>query len=289
MPLELITDQATQIGENPLWHPREKRLYWTDIPTGRLFRYNPAARKIEQIYTGAPVGGFTFQENGELLLFMERGKIARWDDGKLTTLIKEIPAERESRFNDVIADPQGRVFCGTMPTSARGGRLYRLERDLSLLPLVEDVAISNGLGFSPDHKHLYYTESDARKIHIFDYDERRGTISNQRLWKDFSAEAGVPDGMTVDREGCIWSARWDGGAVFRYAPTGELLKKVDIPAKKVTSLCFGGDDLHDLYITTALNNGSKSKEGAGAGALFRLRVNVAGFPEFFSKIGAMHL
>lgn len=284
MSLTLITDQATQIGENPLWHPLESRLYWTDIPTGRLFRYDPASDHTEEIYKGETVGGFTFQAGGGLLLFMAGGKIARWQDGKLTTLIDEIPAEQKSRFNDVIADPQGRVFAGTMPSSARGGRLYRLERDRSLLPLVDNVAISNGLGFTPDHKHLYYTESDAHKIHLFDYDEKSGEISNQRVWKDFSAETGVPDGMTVDREGCIWSARWDGSAIFRYAPTGELLEKVNIPAKKVTSLCFGGVDLRDLYITTALNNGSKSKEGAGAGALFRFRVAVGGFTEFFSKV-----
>ncbi len=285
MPLQKITDQATQIGENPLWHPREKRLYWTDIPTGRLFRYDPASGTTENFYKGEIVGGFTFQADGSLLLFMGKGKIARWQDGKLTTLIEEIPEERESRFNDVIADPQGVVFAGTMPTSARGGRLYRLGLDLSLRALVNNVAISNGLAFTPNRKHLYYTESDAKKIHIFDYDEKKSEISNQRLWKDLAAEKGVPDGMTVDSEGCIWSARWDGGAVYRYAPDGEILQKIDIPAKKVTSICFGGDDLRDLYITTALNGGVRSEEGEGAGALFHLRLNVCGFPEFYSRIG----
>ncbi len=285
MEIKLIADTQNQIGENPLWHPGEKRLYWTDIPTGRLFRYDPATNETEQIYSGDPVGGFTFQAEGGLLLFMECGRIATWREGELTTLIDEIPAERESRFNDVIADPQGRVFAGSMPTSTGGGRLYRLDRDLSLIPLVENVNISNGLGFTRDHKQLYYTESDARKIHIFDYDEATGEISNQRLWKDFSAEIGVPDGMTVDSEGCIWSARWDGGAVFRYAPNGEQLERIGIPARKVTSVAFGGDDLRDLYITTALNGGAKVDEGEGAGALFRLRVDVAGVTEFYSRVG----
>lgn len=285
MPLELITDQATQIGENPLWHPNEKRLYWTDIPTGRLFRYAPATNETEQFYSGDPVGGFTFQADGSLLLFMQRGRIALWRDGDLNTLIDEIPAERESRFNDVIADPRGCVFSGTMPTSTSGGRLYRLERDLGLIPLLENIQISNGLAFTPDRKGLYYTESEAHKIYFFNYDETTGAISNQRQWKDFSAEPGVPDGMTVDSEGCIWSARWDGGGIYRYTPAGELLEKIDIPAKKVTSICFGGDDLRDLYITTALYGGTKANEGSGAGALFRLRVDVNGLPEFYSKIG----
>ena len=285
MSLQLISDQATQTGENPLWHPVEKRFYWTDIPTGRLFRYDPAADETEQFYDGDPVGGFTFQADGSLLLFMERGRIATWKDGELTTLIDEFLAERESRFNDVIADPLGGVFCGTMPSAEKGGRLYRLDHDLNLFPLVENVQISNGLGFTPDRKGLYYTESVARKIYYFDYDAETGAISNQRLWKQFPDDGSVPDGMTVDSEGCIWSARWDGGAIYRYAPNGEKIERIDIPAKKVTSICFGGDDLRDLYITTALDGGTKAEEGDGAGALFRLRVDVAGLPEFYSKIG----
>jgi sugar lactone lactonase YvrE len=285
MPLQMISDQATQTGENPLWHPVEKRLYWTDIPTGRLFRYDPVTNETEQIYDGETVGGFTFQEDGSLLLFMERGRIALWRDGELTTLINEIPAERESRFNDVIADPQGRVFCGTMPTATALGRLYRLDPDLSLHLILEGINISNGLGFTPDQKSLYYTESVARKIYIFNYDADTGEISNQRIWKEIPPNEGVPDGLTVDAKGCIWSARWDGAAVYKYAPTGENIQKIEIPALKVTSITFGCEDLNTLYITTALDGGTKADEGDGAGALFRLRVDVAGLPEFFSKAG----
>ena len=285
MSLQLISDQATQTGENPLWHPVEKKLYWTDIPTGRLFRYDPATNETEQIYDGETVGGFTFQADSSLLLFMERGRIALWRDGNLTTLIDEIPAERESRFNDVIADPQGRVFCGTMPSATKLGRLYRLDPDLSLHLLLDGINISNGLGFTPDQKTLYYTESVARKIYIFDYDADTGKISNQRIWKETPPNEGVPDGLTVDADGCIWSARWDGAAVYKYAPTGENIQKIEIPALKVTSITFGCEDLNTLYITTALHGGSKADEGEGAGALFRLRVDVAGLPEFFSKVG----
>src|SRR5437868_4862932 len=102
---ELIADYKCEVGEGPLWHPLEKRVYWTDIPTGRMFRYDPASGKHEQFYKGEVVGGFTIQEDGALLLFMARGAIALWRDGKLSYLIKEIPEERKSRFNDVIADP----------------------------------------------------------------------------------------------------------------------------------------------------------------------------------------
>ena len=283
-PPQLIADYQTQIGENPLWHPTEKRLYWTDIPTGRIFRYDPVSDAHEQIYSGATVGGFTFQADGGLLLFMERGRIATWKDGHVETLIDEIPVERASRFNDVIADQQGRVFCGTMPTPEARGRLYRLDRDRSLHPLLEDIAISNGFGFTPDRKGLYYTESLRHMIHYFDYDAQSGALSDQRIWLQTPPDEGVPDGMTVDAEGFIWSARWDGSAVYCYSPAGEIVQKIEIPAKKVTSVAFGGGGLRDLYVTTALNGGTTETEGSGAGALFRIPNAGQGLPEFFSKI-----
>src|SRR5580698_9676078 len=112
--LELIADYACETGENPLWHPFERRLYWCDIPKGRLFRYDPATGIHEQCFEGRVIGGFTIQADGALLLFMDRGTIALWRDGCVTEVVSEIAAERNSRFNDVIADPHGRVFCGTM-------------------------------------------------------------------------------------------------------------------------------------------------------------------------------
>jgi D-xylonolactonase len=170
---ELIADYQCQIGENPLWHPLEHRLYWTDIPRGKLFSYDPATRKHEQCYGGPPVGGFTVQANGALLLFMARGAIAQWQDGHLKYLIEEISDERESRFNDVIADPAGRVFCGTMPTSTRPGRLYRLDLDGGLHLLLEGIGISNGMGFTLDRQQMYYTDSEARCIYLFDTTRRQ--------------------------------------------------------------------------------------------------------------------
>src|SRR5688500_7336911 len=129
---ELIADYACVVGEGPLWHPQERRVYWVDIDRGRIFRYDPATGQHEMCYEGDTVGGFTIQANGALLLFMGRGAIKTWRDGELATIVEEIPDERESRFNDVIADPAGRVFCGTMPSGDQLGRLYRLDLDGTL-------------------------------------------------------------------------------------------------------------------------------------------------------------
>ncbi|MBT3256953.1 MAG: SMP-30/gluconolactonase/LRE family protein [Deltaproteobacteria bacterium] len=281
---ELIADYRCHIGENPLWHPLEQRLYWTDITRGTLFRYDPATGKHEPCHSGAPVGGFTVQADGTLLLFMARGAIAQWRDGHLNYILDEIPDERESRFNDVIADPVGRVFCGTMPTPARPGRLYRLDLDGGLQVLLEGIGVSNGMGFTLDRQRMYFTDSAARSIYLFDYDDQTGGLTNQRVWLHTPEGAGVPDGMTVDAEGYVWSARWDGSALYRYTPEGVEERRIEFPAKKVSSVAFGGDELSDLYVTTALTDSTKAEEGAGAGALFRLRLGMRGLPEFFSRV-----
>src|SRR4029079_3687097 len=141
---------------------------------------------------------------------MDRGAVKLLRDGKLETIIEDIPDERESRFNDVFADPEGRVFCGTMATKDRLGRLYRLDPDRKLTLVLEDISCSNGMGLTLDHKQLYYTDSMVKKIFLFDYDQASGAISNQRTFVDSGNEEGVPDGMSVDAAGNVWSARWDG-------------------------------------------------------------------------------
>jgi D-xylonolactonase len=285
---ELVADYACITGEGPLWHAQERRVYWVDIPQCRLFRYDPASGRHEQLFqgpAGEAIGGFTVQEDGALLLFMARGAVRRWQDGDLTTLIEEIPEERNTRFNDVIADPRGRVFGGTMGTRERPGKQYRLDVDGGLHVVIDEVGTPNGMGFTPDRKRLYFTDTPTRCIFAYDYDEASGAIANRRVFvQSPEAEAeGRPDGMTVDAEGCVWSARWGGSCLVRYSPQGQEIGRITFPAKKVSSAVFGGDDYADLYVTTA-GGDNKAAEGAGAGALFRVRPGVRGVPEFVSRV-----
>jgi len=282
---ELIADYACETGEGPLWHPMERRLYWVDIPQGRMFRYDPATRQHEQCYQGDVVGGYTIQEDGALLLFMAHGVIKTWRDGVLTTVKEGIPGDQDTRFNDVIADPAGRVFCGTMAIPGRDGRLYRLDHDGTLTTVIENVGVSNGMGFTPDLKHMYYTDTRAREISLFDYDQQTGEITNRRPFARVAdGGEGAPDGMTVDAEGYVWSARWGGSRLVRYAPDGRIDQEVFFPALKVSSASFGGDDYRDLYVTTAGGHIKKS-DGKHAGSLFRIRPAVGGVPHFLSRIG----
>jgi len=283
---ELIADYECLTGEGPLWHPDEGRLYWLDIPRGRMFRYDPATGQHEMCYEGEPVGGYTIQEDGNLLLFGTNGSVRVWRDGIIKTVIDEIPEERGTRFNDLIADPAGRVFCGTMPKKDRLGRLYRLDPDGSLTLLLEDIGCSNGLGFTPDGNRMYYTDTTRKAIYLFDYHQLTGEIANQRIFVKTpdAPEEGMPDGMTVDAEGYVWGARWDGGCLVRYSPEGAEVQRIHFPAKKVSCPTFGGPDYADLYVTTA-GGQNKAEDGAGAGALFRLRPGVKGVPDFRSRVG----
>lgn len=281
---QIAVDHKSVVGECPIWHPFDKKLYWIDIPEGIIFRYDPETGNHEEFYSGEVIGGFTIQEDGSLLLFLERGAVKILKDGETSTVIDEIYEELDTRFNDVIADPEGRVFCGTMPAKDNKARLYRLDTDGSITKILDGIGISNGMGFTPDRKQMYFTDSPGGKIYLFDYDLETGKIKNQSVFVTVPESEGVPDGMTVDKEGCIWSARWDGGCLIRYKPDGKEDLRIQFPAKKVSSVTFGGKDYTDIYVTTA-GGDKREEEGPDAGALFHLNLDIQGVPEFLSKIG----
>ncbi len=281
--IECICDYACELGEGPLWHAEEGRLYWVDITRGRLYFYEPGTKAHKLVYEGDVIGGYTIQDDGALLLFMEKGAVKIWKSGVLSPVLEEIPEEQSSRFNDVIADPLGCVFCGTMETDQHPGALYRLERDGSYVRLLGGIGVSNGLGFSPDRKFLYYTDSHKHTIYRFNYDQRTGAISDQNVFIQTPESLGSPDGMTIDSEGYLWSAIWDGSCVIRFTPEGKEVQRFHFPAKKVSSVTFGGQDYEDVFVTTA-GGDKKGEEGPGAGGLFHFRPGVRGLPEFRSKI-----
>ena len=284
---ELIADYACSTGESPMWHPLEQALYWADIPRGVLFRYDPSTGESGIVYEGELVGGYTVQADGALLCMMKGGAARIWRKEFVATPLAGVPAESHTRFKDCVADPRGRVYVGTVGKPDSPGRLYRIEMDGKATRLVDHVLNPNGMGFSPDRLRFYLTDSIRSAIYRYDYDECSGAIANQRLWSSIPASEGVPDGMTVDAEGCVWSARWGGGCVVRYDPSGAEMTRICFPAVRVSSCIIGGADYGDLYVTTA---GGQDKDafGAGAGALFRVdlrSLGVRGLPEYLSRVG----
>jgi D-xylono/L-arabinono-1,4-lactonase len=149
--------------------------------------------------------------------------------------------------------------------------------------MIEGVAIANGIGFTSDRRTLYFAESVPGLIHAFDFDTTNGSLTRQRIFAAVDPRDGLPDGLTVDSEDYVWSARWDGGCVVRYAPDGSIDKKIDFPVPKVSSLTYGGPDFTDLYVTTAGGH-QKDLDGPLAGSLFVIKDAGVGVPDSLSRI-----
>jgi len=272
------TDFACELAENPLWDPEHNCVYWTDITAGKLFSLDLDSGQHRLIYQGPTVGGFTLQQDGALLLF-------RVDDIALLQRNGSVSVEQKvadggmERFNDVIADPDGRVFAGTIGKTDQSGGLYRLERCGTLRKLLSGTGCSNGMGFSLDMRTFYWTCSTTRRIFQFDYDRSTGELSERRLFYAASPGEGIPDGLAVDAEGCIWSARWGGGSIIRHAPDGSVIRSISFPAPNVTSLCFTGKNLDRIVVTSA-----KQAEVPCSGFLFQTKPHARGSKQFRSGL-----
>ncbi len=279
--IEAVANYHCITGENPLWQAVEARIYWGDIETGRLFRAHHESGEHECFYQGDKLGGFTFQEDGTLLLF-EVDRIAVLASDGTRRVLREGIDPAMSRFNDVIADPEGRVFAGTIGTTAENGGLFRIERDGTSCLLWRGTGCANGMGFTPDLRGFYWTCSTTRRIFFADYEAESGVLSNRRVWYEAPASEGIPDGMSVDANGNVWTTRWDGHAMYKLSPTGQLLDRIELPVARVSSVAFGGPNLDIAYVTTA--GGSGTAEGGPEGTLYRIAGLAQGRPEFLSRI-----
>lgn len=281
---DLVLDARAQLGEGALWDARRGVLYWVDIEGFLVHVYDPATGADRALPVYEHVGCVAPREGGGLVVALRRG-LAAFDPETGALEVRAIPPGHvsEVRFNDGRTDPEGRLWAGTMDLSFRpgAGSLWRLDPDWSLHRMVEGVTISNGLAWSRDASTLYYIDTPTRTVAAFDYDRARGTVARRRVAIEVPVAMGSPDGMTIDAEGRLWIAQWDGGCVGRWDPTsGRLLERIPLPARRVTSCAFGGPALEDLYITTArtgLDERSLAEEPL-AGGLFRVRPGVVGVP-----------
>lgn len=283
--VEHVVSSQCKLGEGPIWHPTENVLYWLDILQGRLHRYDAETGEHRVADLGIVTGCMGVRQAGDFVMATQKG-FAFWDPATGThSFIGDPDAdEGEARFNDGKTDRQGRFWAGKMSSQPRNS-LFRLNPDLSIQRMESGISISNGLGWSPDNRIFYFTDSDAKTIYAYDFDPLTGSITNRRNFAQISREPreGFPDGLAIDEEGCIWSARWGGWKVVRYTPDGRIEREIPVPVEFPTSCAFGGPDLKDLYITSAWVevNPDHRKDQPLAGDVFRLRTDVRGFPEPF--------
>jgi sugar lactone lactonase YvrE len=276
--VECVLPIRNELGEGPLWSVEEQALYWVDIYGNCFYRYDPVAGTWERFDVGIPIGCLGLRAAGGLVMATQDG-FALWDfHSKTMTFVGNPEAGKEgARFNDGAVDPQGRFWAGTMAPGATSA-LYRLDPDLSIHTMETGITVSNGIGWSPDHTIMYYTDTRRHVIYAYDYDEATGAITNRRPFVHTPDEAGVPDGLAVDSEGYVWSARWGGWKVIRYDPSGRKVLELPMPVEYPSSCTFGGAQLDDLYITSARTRltDEERKSHPLAGGLFRVKVNVKG-------------
>lgn len=287
--LELEIDAKSLLGEGPCWDADEELLYWVDIMGKKIHIYNPTNQMNETIEVEQHVTSVVKRESGGLLLTTESG-IYSFDKEKhnIELLVDPESELTNNRFNDGKCDPAGRFWAGTMDFGGEkpSGSLYRLDTNLQIKKIRDNVMISNGIAWSPNYETMYYVDSPTKRLVAFDYNIKTGEIKNERVFVTIPENEGVPDGITTDMDGHIWIAQWGGSRVSRWnGLTGKLLDTINVPASQVTSCAFGGKDMNELYITTA-RDGLSERDLLNeplAGGVFRLNTNVRGMPSFIFK------
>ncbi len=248
-----------------------ENLYFSDVPNGGVYRRSPDGEVTTVVPRRRGVGGIALHADGGLVI---GGKnICHVKNGETRVLLQreDIPG-----FNDLFTDSAGRVYVGSLRSdpfkegARTPGELWRIDGPGSAVQMYGGVGLTNGIGFSPGEKSIYHADSAGPHLIVHDV-AADGSMNNRRHIAQ-TASGTIPDGICVDEAGCIWVAVYGGRCVTRYTPEGKIDRTIDVPAKAVTSVCFGNKERHDLYIVTADNTEDPSRKGT----IFRTRVETAG-------------
>lgn len=287
----IVLEHSCLLGEGPLWDAARKVICWVDILRGEIHEYSPTQKTHTTMPVHQMIGSVAVCNNGNFIAALQNGfAFINRDSGEISMIADPEIHLPNNRFNDGKCDPAGRFWAGSMSKSDEAGaaNVYTMHNDLSLIKKIERVTISNGMAWSLDHKTFYYIDTPTFEIAAYEYDNNTGHISNKKTIININELDGNPDGMTIDSEGMLWIAHWGGWQVTRWNPfTAEKLLTIKLPAEKITSCAFGGDNLDDLYITSAKVDLSDEelKLQPLAGSLFVIRnCGFSGMPAFEFKI-----
>lgn len=279
-----VVDCANTLGEVPLWDVAEQALYWVDIEGCRLHRLTPASGRVEVWDMPERIASFALRETGGFVVAFASGlAFLDLDPMRIDWIARPEAHLPGNRFNEGKVDRNGRFWAGTMDNSlaSHTAALYRLDPDLTLTTMIGDVGISNCFIWSLANDRFWFADTLDKTVFTFDYDHASGAIGNRRLFVDTSGLGYAPDGGTIDEEGFVWIAMWDGWRLCRFAPDGRLDREVRLPVARPTSCMFGGPDLSTLYVVSAVWDTPPDglKDQPQAGGVFAVDVGVRGVPE----------
>jgi len=284
VPVTCVANARSLLGEGPCWDSRDQVLYWVDILKPALHRFNPATGEDEARAMDSMVSLVAPRSRGGLVVAAQNGIVQLdFETGRRIPFAHPEEARPANRYNDGRCDRRGRLWVGSldMGTAPNRGSLFRVDPDGNWQRMDSGFTISNGIGFSPDDTSMYFVDSGRRTVYVYDFDVERGEIAHRRPFIELADGQGSPDGLTVDAEGFVWLAIWDGWTVIRYDPDGRVAMRVPLPVPRPTSCCFGGPDLRTLYITSASVRLPEQAlaDAPLSGALFACVPGVSGLPE----------
>lgn len=281
-PQPRVVDAArARLGEGPVWDDRTRTLFWVDVLNHRVHQFFPERGTGRVFEVGDLVGSLALTGADALLLAL-RHRLARLDlaTGEVEPLL-DVEADRpHNKLNDGKPDARGRFWFGSFSQEEGAAALYRYDPDGTLHVMQEGLTGSNGLGWSPDGGTFYLTDSGEKTIYAYAFDAAAGRLGERRVFADLSGRDATPDGLTVDEQGHLWSAQFDGGEILRFAPDGTQVARIEVSAPRTTSCAFGGPSRSHLYVTTASVGLSEQEidENFHSGDLFCVETDVVGLP-----------
>ena len=255
MNIKPLCNHKSVLGEGPVWDAANNSILWIDIVGSAIHLFDLKSNSFRSISTPSMIGSFALCTDGQFIATLQNGfHFIDRTTGVVRPLSDPEAALPDNRFNDGKTDPAGRFWAGSMSLSGEKGtgNLYMVNEQLQVKKMVENVSISNGLCWSLDQRFFYYIDTPTMEVVRFDYDNATGEISNKTTIISIPAKEGYPDGMTIDSEGMLWIAHWEGWQVARWDPsTGNKIDSIHLPVSLVTSICFGGENMDDMFITSA--------------------------------------
>jgi len=277
-----LLEKRAILGEGPIWRPRENCLYWIDLKAPAIYSFDLITRQNRQVPAalGKTIGGMVFARDGRMIIADGDGIHELNATGHRNLLTNPEADQVGNAFNDAKCDPKGRLWSGTadIGETRPSGSLYVIEGQRRTRRIDSGIICSNGPAFSTDGRRAYFTDSFAQEIFYYDVDLDTGLIGERKSFYRCKPEAGYPDGMTVDSEGCLWNANWDGWCITRYAPNGEIDRVLKVPVPRPTSVCFGGPRMDQMFITSASDGLTEAQldEAPLSGSVFVCEPGVKG-------------